>query len=240
MKTYIVNLERSKERKLYMEKILKYISWVDYEFVSAVDGKKMTAIEQQMNFDIEKFKKRYSVSVRPGEIGCTLSHQKCYRKIVEENIPYALILEDDISISDNIQKVILTIEQQIQSYSEPLVVLLSGLYWYTNTHPLVEGYRIANVYNAFLTHSYIINQSAAQILIEDRPFILADDWFYIRKRGVKMLAILPHLINQNWNEIQTTINIESVEKKKFKWKLYNAPRLLKMRILKILGHYDPA
>ena len=30
-----------------------------------------------------------------GEIGCALSHLKIYQKTVDEDIPYALILEDD-------------------------------------------------------------------------------------------------------------------------------------------------
>lgn len=34
----------------------------------------------------------------PEEIGCTLSHQTCYRRMVAEGIPYALILEDDLTM----------------------------------------------------------------------------------------------------------------------------------------------
>ena len=51
----------------------------------------------------------------------------------------------------------------------------------------------------FLTHAYIINREAASLLIEQRPFITADDWFYIRKKGVKLYAVLPHLLDQDWS-----------------------------------------
>lgn len=60
-----------------------------------------------------------------------------------------------------------------------------------------------------MTHAYIINREAASLLIEQRPFITADDWFYIRKKGVKLYAVLPHLLDQDWSgEYPTSINQE--------------------------------
>ena len=44
-------------------------------------------------------------------------------------------------------------------------------------------------------------------LIEKRPFIVADDWLYIRRKGIKIQAINPHLIDQKWDgSIDTTVN----------------------------------
>ena len=84
MKAYVINLERSPERKIYMQKLLKKFPFLDVEFVTAVDGRAMNENERIHQFDVDKFYARYSVMPRPGEIGCTLSHQKCYCKMVKD------------------------------------------------------------------------------------------------------------------------------------------------------------
>ncbi|MCY6319736.1 glycosyltransferase family 25 protein [Bacteroides uniformis] len=103
MRTYIINLKRSVDRRIYMEGQCRKLPFLNVEYINAVDGRNMSPDERTAAFDEKEFEKRYSVKVRPGEIGCTLSHQKCYKKIVEEHLPYALILEDDISLSVDIK-----------------------------------------------------------------------------------------------------------------------------------------
>lgn len=241
MKTYIINLERSVERKIYMGDILGSFPFLDFEFVAAVDGRVMSESERSSCFDIDQFKQRYSVDVRPGEIGCTLSHQKCYRKMVTENEPYVLILEDDIvRPTQDIREVLERIEKMVAT-DEPRIILLSGWYWFTKVQPLSDNYRIADVFDAFLTHSYVINQAAAKVLIEERPFITADDWRYIHRKGVRLHAVFPHLINQNWDgELATTVNVEQSRRKSISWYCRNACRLFCMKFLKMIGHFEKA
>ena len=127
---------------------------------------------------------------------------------MESRDKYALILEDDIVIRHNIDTLVPEIEKLLNT-DEPRVILLSGWYWYLGTKTIKQHYCLARVYDAFLTHAYIINREAASLLIEQRPFITADDWFYIRKKGVKLYAVLPHLLDQDWSgEYPTSINQE--------------------------------
>lgn len=74
MKAYVINLERSPERKIYIQELLKKHSSLDVEFVAAVDGKELNEDDKKRQFDVDKFYSRYSLYPRPGEIGCTLSH----------------------------------------------------------------------------------------------------------------------------------------------------------------------
>ena len=211
MKTYVINLENAFARKQYMQKQLEELPFLSPEFVIAVDGRKMTKEGQNQKFNIEKFKKNYSREVRPGEIGCTLSHQKCYQKLMDSGEEYALILEDDIVLNDYYQDGILDRVYPLLCTNRPKIVLLSGWYWYLRSCKLFENYRIAKVYDAYLAHAYIINRSAAKLLIESRPFICADDWWYIRGKGVKLWALLPHVVDQIESEqYPTQINIEEV------------------------------
>lgn len=128
MKTYIINLERSVDRKNNMEEQCRKLPFLDVEYINAVDGRSMNAEERAVAFDEKKFEKRYFSKVLPGEIGCTLSHQKCYRKIVDESLPYALILEDDISLFADIKVPLDVIERKMQ-IDTPQIVLLSGWYY---------------------------------------------------------------------------------------------------------------
>ena len=42
----------------------------------------------------------------PGEIGCLLSHRKCWKTLLEANDPYALIMEDDVIFGDALHHII--------------------------------------------------------------------------------------------------------------------------------------
>lgn len=76
-----------------MDELLKHRS-LPYTRVSAVDG---TAIDRPVYA---------SVSLTMPEIGCFLSHRGIWELIVSEDIPVALILEDDIEISPDLSQLI--------------------------------------------------------------------------------------------------------------------------------------
>lgn len=243
MKTYIINLKDAVSRREYMrEQLQLFPPSLSIEFVEAMDGRVMQPQERENKFDTKKFRLRYTKEVRPGEIGCTLSHQKCYEKLVHSEEKYALILEDDIVVRPNMDSVFPRIEELMQT-DKPLIFLLSGWYWFWGTKKIDTHYHVANVYDAFLTHAYIINRAAAALLIEPRPFITADDWFYIRKKGVKIYALLPHLIDQDWsgtnptsiNEIKR-VTCKGMWKRKFQIRLHS----LCLKALKLVNHFEKA
>ena len=102
IKTYIINLPKDRERKEYMQHLLQpYTSLLDSEFIEAVYGKTLTSEELEARFDNHSAFKRYGRNVQPNEIGCTLSHREVFKKIVDEDLPYGVILEDDIDLKPN-------------------------------------------------------------------------------------------------------------------------------------------
>lgn len=243
MKAYIINLKGAIERKKYMQQQLNLLPHsLSVEFIEAVDGRVMSKSEINENFDSEKFQQHYAKEVRLGEIGCTLSHQKCYRKLLETGEKCVLILEDDIVVRQNIDVIFPEIEKMLNTEA-PRIILLSGWYWYLGTRAIKEHYRLAKVYDAFLTHAYIINREAASLLIERRPFITADDWFYIRKKGVEIYAMLPHLLDQDWSgELPTSINQEERKRCKGLWKRKVEIRVhsVFLKILFIIKRFEKA
>ncbi len=101
---FVINLARDTERRAYMEDVLSAIG-LKAEFIAAVDGRALTQ-EDLEQLDEERALRVYGVNVLPSEIGCYLSHYRLYERIVREDIPYALILEDDLEFEPTFPQIL--------------------------------------------------------------------------------------------------------------------------------------
>lgn len=251
MKTYVINLESAKDRREYMRKLLTKFPILDVEFVEAVDGRKMSLNELEKIFDYKAAYKTKSRFPSPPEIGCTLSHIKCYNKLLKSRENFALILEDDIDSPSNDFYLLASKISKFISTERPQIILLSDWFWYTTARKLYKNYDVVKVRNAFLTHAYIINAPAAKIITSRIPGHIADDWMHIKKLGIEVLAIKPHLIHQQWTEsFKSSIQIKndqtSLSRPTLSLQviaLENKVKFLTKRIflliLKLIGHYYP-
>ncbi|WHP07362.1 glycosyltransferase family 25 protein [Acinetobacter corruptisaponis] len=104
MKVFLVNLDKRPDRLAFVSKQLDELG-IPFERFAAIDGSKLT-METQTLFDVPKFileqKKKPSV----GEVGCAMSHRAIWQKILDEQLDYALILEDDIQIDFALKKLL--------------------------------------------------------------------------------------------------------------------------------------
>lgn len=91
MQVYLVNMDRSKERLEIMSQRLAALG-INFERVPAVDGSKLADTEKKQ---ITAPNWRYPYVLTPGEVGCFLSHKKCWQKLIDSNDDWALVLEDD-------------------------------------------------------------------------------------------------------------------------------------------------
>lgn len=96
VKAYLINLDRSPERLKHMQ---QQFDKADLEFVrvAAVDGKKLSDDE------VAGIKRNpgWQKPLNRTELGCFLSHRKCWEKLVLSGEPYAAIFEDDVKFSGN-------------------------------------------------------------------------------------------------------------------------------------------
>ena len=94
IKKFVINLKRRPDR---LELFKKMCPFDNVTVIEGFDGKNMkdetSAIEKEM---ASRF-----VGLDPGEIGCYLSHLRVFNAIRKENLPYALIFEDDAIFCDN-------------------------------------------------------------------------------------------------------------------------------------------
>lgn len=204
--TYIVNLERDKHRKDYVLSVLEPYPFLSVEVIPAVEGKLLSSAEVESKFDTSMSFKRYGRDLNRGEIGCTLSHFNCYKRLLESNKQYALILEDDITILRDlnvIKELIEYLQQEI-----PIIIFLSGDYWYTQENKISDDYYLSSVYDAVGSYAYLINKQAAELILSQnrKASCAADNWSLYRSQGVNLKAIRPYLIDANIEDFESTIN----------------------------------
>lgn len=99
-KVFLINLDKSQDRLEVCQQHLERYN-IEFERVSAVYGKDLTQQQIDQFYDSKRNQKGYKKDLNLGELGCYLSHIKCWQKIVDEQLDYALILEDDFKLSDS-------------------------------------------------------------------------------------------------------------------------------------------
>ncbi len=110
---YIISLKRTPERKLSIQRQLDGLN-LNYEFVEAIDQYDLsckaerTIIADQLGINTIKMKSMYDRhSDHLGTLACSLSHIKVYNLIIENNISYACVLEDDAYLLPAFSKILI-------------------------------------------------------------------------------------------------------------------------------------
>lgn len=183
MKVYVVSLERAAERRTFMQQQLDKYK-LDYEIIDAVDYKKLTDDDFRTLTDVAAVAANQYLT--PGAQACALSHVKVCNKIVADNNPLALVLEDDAIIPDNIQTILAAIEKAI-GHDE--IISLSYYHRFEkntylsdhNRTPLYPGNELVfpvNLHHTGSTMAYVITKDVAKKLAEVMmPISVIADWW---------------------------------------------------------------
>ena len=210
-----------------MAKILKYVLGLDganrfesfysvgvpaKDFVpySAVDNRDDHVTDEE--FDVEVFRKRWHRDPSPAEKGCMLSHYNMWKDFLASDADWALLAEDDVLISPDLQPVV---ERIIEKYPHVQMVNLCDSYAseagklnpqvdYPRLSlfaPFVYGkYRMGSTYRSKPLHGtglYLLSRSGAERLVEcfGEPArgVVADDYALYREWGVGVYLVQPGL-----------------------------------------------
>ncbi len=96
MRAYVINLRRSPERRMNITAQLT-AHGIDHEIVEAVDGRELDMTDPRViasiapSFLAEEW-------FLPTHAACAMSHLSAYRKVLEDGLPWALVMEDDVTI----------------------------------------------------------------------------------------------------------------------------------------------
>ncbi len=203
MKIFVINLEKDIDRKQSIQEQLQNAD-LEAEFITAVYRKKLT--DEQLQDICPDFNK---ITLTLGEVGCSMSHLSIYKKMIDDNIPISLVLEDDAKLDHSLPRVLQALES-VGISKEPIVFLLNkpNEYFKFFQKSLVDEYKIVNVIDAALTHGYVINQAAAKKLYHFLTPVrfVADEWKLFREQGViKLKAVFPPVIHTSVQSLSSSI-----------------------------------
>jgi glycosyl transferase family 25 len=110
---HVINLPHRLDRREFMESRLKKLN-LNFKFFDAIYGKELTDIPK-----IKKMFKGNDFNYRRGVIGCTLTHLELWKQLVNSNLDYLVILEDDVILCDDFENKLsqvcnLFVEQNIE------------------------------------------------------------------------------------------------------------------------------
>lgn len=193
---YIVSLKQDIEKREAISKTLQNFE-LKFSFIDAIYGKELSedTISSIRAKSAGKLLAR-KFPLTPGEIGCTLSHLKVYQNILDNNLDWACILEDDVILDERFNIFIRNF--QATGLNPEFLYILGG------QDGLGEGQIIKSLKNIqivgeqkfvktirssaviYRTCCYLMSASSAKKIINSsrKNFILADDWSYLVKNNI--------------------------------------------------------
>jgi glycosyl transferase family 25 len=104
---FVISLKSSTDRRARIQNELEALGFA-FRFVDGIDLRN-TDIRNHSDYDGERRRLYFGRDLEPGELGCLLSHREVYRIMVNENIPRALVLEDDARLEADLPRVLQSI-----------------------------------------------------------------------------------------------------------------------------------
>ena len=167
---FVINMEQDIEKKEHMIKLCHKKN-ISPTFIDATIGKEL---QSRNTNNIHSFK-HVNQHLSHGEIGCALSHIDIYKKIVNDKIPFSLILEDDINIFGDIKGLL----EQLMTLPHSWHIIHLGHHSMSSRSRLTKGskwnaHKLLNQYKLQLpceisggTYGYLISYEGANQLLSE-------------------------------------------------------------------------
>jgi glycosyl transferase, family 25 len=183
LKTYVVNLKRRGDRRARMERVLPG-SW-DVQFTSdwdgPMDGQTLDPDDlpgfELYPWQVPSDNPWWSRPLKLGEIGCAISHWKCWQQAAADGADPALILEDD-AVLTGLCAARLPLRLQLLTAVDPGWDLLYLGRWALDgdDRPVTEG--IVRPGYSYCTYGYLLSASGLRALLDcgfERALIPVDE-----------------------------------------------------------------
>ena len=214
----VVSLKKSTDRR---EHIFKQLSKLDllYNFEDAIEISSWSDELLDINHK-KKFELRYNRSPSLGEIGCSLSHDLARKKFLQmSNQETLMVLEDDAEFMCTKNELFsaikvfkkLKFDILILGYSKCDDYYEKHLNIINPIHPIEKIGRISIGPRYLQSTSgcvaYIIKKNSAKIMSNiHSQSILADDWKYFEKLGLKIAHTNPMIVKEDTTNLTSTLN----------------------------------
>ena len=194
---YVVNLDCATARMQGMDKQLTKLG-IPYQRIAAMKGIDLhtSEIEKVYSKKLNQQHFRYNLSL--GEIGCYMSHRSIWQMMIEQNIEFAIILEDDLVINANFQKLF----SQIDSLKNYDLIKLAD----NRNFPAAEKKKMAGNFELVnfktipnCTTGYTISLSGAKKLLARKAFYrpVDIDLQFCKELNLSVYGLQPYPITEN-------------------------------------------
>lgn len=172
---FIISLVDATERRQRLSTYLDDLG-VRYEFVNAVDGRKGLTIEQERFVDRAGTLKVSKRRMSDTEYACALSHQEVYARILREELPGAVVMEDDAKPLPGFQEFL-----KRQAYVAADLIQLdysNTRVWRGSKRHIAPGLDIRRLaFNSDRTTGYTVSRRGAEYLRRNGlPLCSTADW----------------------------------------------------------------
>ena len=214
MRAYVINLARSPDRRAHITAELRKTG-LDYEIITAVDGRDVDLHDATVIGPSLLAKNAFPA----GTAGCALSHIRAYRRMVEDGLDEALILEDDVTlpadlaaVADAVASHLTGAEVALLNYGSPdtCKISLEGSVYLPQSRLLALPIDVGQLVNA---GAYVITREACLRMIERGLPVRAnaDDWRYFYQDGIidRVRCVLPLAVVKS-PRFESTIGLYSL------------------------------
>ena len=217
MKAFLINLDRDTERLAAADAQLRRLG-IAYERVPAVCGADLSSAELRRRVSRRRALWANGRMYTPGQIGCALSHNSVYRRMAEEGIAAALVMEDDVQFSDSAPRVVEFVEGAVDP-SRPQLVLLSdhSRGHATEIAPSDEPARLERTGYDFCTEAYIVTLAAAKAIlrVNDPMVVPCDSYPRWTKRGlIELYHAKPTTAIQNRADFESGLDYDGIGRRR--------------------------
>jgi GR25 family glycosyltransferase involved in LPS biosynthesis len=201
-KIYVINMDKDINRMKILDKKMKKLG-LEYKRIPGVDGKKKYS----------KYKNK--TKLRPGQLGCLLSHINVIKDAIKNNYNNILVLEDDIVFHKNFHmefvkkyKKLIKREKKFDLIYLGCSQSMGGNGKWNNT--LMEDEYYIN-YETDGTFGMLINKNIFLKIIEvnknmEIPIDTSLSKNILATKKYKCFTLYPHLITSNVDELSNTDN----------------------------------
>lgn len=153
--------------------------------------------------------------LRDSEVGCALSHVQACRRIVELNLPAALIVEDDVILPDDIDAILDALSQEID-VGEVIALynrtMKPAMFSRNNAREIAGRLllRPMESRNMRTAAAYFIERSAAEniVRLNSPAQVPADNWmFFYQSKAVRSIRLV-HPIPVRLSPFNSTLAVD--------------------------------
>ena len=207
---FVVNLATATERRRAMQALLSRHG-VTPTWFDAVDGRVMSDDAIARCFDARRADIAYGPMSR-GEIGTSLSHLEIYRRMVEQGIDCAVILEDDVLLADDFRALLEPDGAQslaaVFAPDDPVMIQMTHVARAYRHGAIALGSRqiVRPHGGVWLTSGYFLTLAAARNLLAALypVWMVADHWRYFEREGLlRLYALTPNAV---WESLLSQIS----------------------------------